>query len=70
MGKFWDILQLLTTSYEQWLLYSEELKWVLQVDNKDLIIGALRSHMEVLRSKVDKTLLASQGCASLSRLRK
>lgn len=49
-----DILQLLTSSYEQWLLHSEELKWVLQVENKDLLIETLRPHIQALRAEVDK----------------
>lgn len=55
-GEVVDILQLLTSSYEQWLLYSEELKWVLQVENKDLLIEALRPNIEALRNEVDKHL--------------
>ncbi len=51
-----DILQLLTSSYEQWLLHSEELKWVLQVENKDLLIEALNSHIKALRNEVGKHL--------------
>ncbi|MEM8858006.1 MAG: TetR/AcrR family transcriptional regulator [Chloroflexota bacterium] len=54
-----NILQLLTLSYEQWLMYSEELKWVLQVENKDLLIGALRTHIEMLKNEVDKHFPAS-----------
>lgn len=53
-GEVLDILQLLTASYEQWLVYSEELKWVLQVENKDLLIEALSQHITALRSEVDK----------------
>ncbi|MEM9775703.1 MAG: TetR/AcrR family transcriptional regulator [Chloroflexota bacterium] len=53
-GEEFNIMQLLTLSYEQWLLYSEELKWVLQVENKDLLISALRSHIEMLKNEVDK----------------
>ncbi len=55
-----DILQLLTLSYEQWLLYSEELKWVLQVENKDLLIAALRTHIEMLKTQVDKHFPTNQ----------
>lgn len=55
-GEVLDILQLLTSSFEQWLLYSEELRWVLQVENKDLLIGALRVHIKALKQEVDKHL--------------
>ncbi|MEO0561980.1 MAG: TetR/AcrR family transcriptional regulator, partial [Chloroflexota bacterium] len=34
-----EILQLLTASYEQWQLHGERLKWLLQEENKDLLIG-------------------------------
>lgn len=53
-GEVLDILQLLTASYEQWLLHSEELKWVLQVENKDLLIEALSPHIKALRNEVAK----------------
>ena len=53
-GDDFDILQLLTSSFEQWLLHSEELRWVLQVDNKDLLIATLRVHIETLKQEVDK----------------
>ena len=49
-----DILQLLTSSFEQWRYHSEQLKWVLQVENKDLLIAALRIHVESLKQEVDK----------------
>lgn len=49
-----DVLQLLTSSYEQWLLHSEELRWVLQVENKDLLIAALRVHIKTLKQEVYK----------------
>ena len=52
-----DILQLLTASYEQWLLHGEELRWVLQVENKDLLIAALRVHIEALKQEVDKHMM-------------
>ena len=52
-----DILQLLTSSFEQWLVNSEQLKWVLQVENKDLLIAALRVHVEALKQEVDKHTL-------------
>ncbi|MFK7801060.1 MAG: TetR/AcrR family transcriptional regulator, partial [Anaerolineae bacterium] len=53
-GEVLDVLQLLTLSYEQWLLHSEKLKWVLQVENKDLLIEALSPHIKSLKSEVDK----------------
>ncbi len=49
-----DIVKLLTFSYEQWLLYSEELKWVLQIENKDLLIDSLKPHIKLLRNAVDQ----------------
>lgn len=53
-GEGVDILQLLTSSFEQWQLHSEALQWVLQVENKDLLIAALRVHVETLKQEVDK----------------
>ncbi|MEM6284083.1 MAG: TetR/AcrR family transcriptional regulator [Chloroflexota bacterium] len=52
-----DILQLLTSSYEQWRLYGEELRWVLQVENKDLLIAALRVHIDALKREADKRMM-------------
>ncbi|MEM9775931.1 MAG: TetR-like C-terminal domain-containing protein, partial [Chloroflexota bacterium] len=49
-----DVLQLLTLSFEQWQLHSEELKWVLQVENKDMLISALRTHIEAIKSGVEE----------------
>lgn len=59
-GEALDILQLLTSSFEQWLLHSEELKWVLQVENKDLLIAALRVHIKTLKQEVDKHIMPNQ----------
>ena len=60
-GEGVDVLQLLTSSFEQWLLHSEELKWVLQVENKDLLIAALRPHIEGLKHEVDKHFSLPKG---------
>ena len=49
-----DFSQLLITSFEQWQLQSEALQWVLQVDNKDLLIAALHTHIETLRHEYEK----------------
>ncbi|MEM7133632.1 MAG: TetR/AcrR family transcriptional regulator [Chloroflexota bacterium] len=49
-----DFSQLLITSFEQWRLHSEALQWVLQVDNKDLMIAALRTHIESLRHEYER----------------
>ncbi|MEM7800261.1 MAG: TetR/AcrR family transcriptional regulator [Chloroflexota bacterium] len=53
-GEAVDILRLLTSSFEQWRLHSEALRWVLQVENKDLLIAALRVHIEAFKQEVDK----------------
>ncbi|MEO0561750.1 MAG: TetR-like C-terminal domain-containing protein, partial [Chloroflexota bacterium] len=52
-----DVLALLTASYEQWQLHSEALRWVLQVENKDLLIAALRVHIEALKQEADKHMM-------------
>lgn len=49
-----DLQQLLITSFEQWMLHSEALQWVLQVENKDLLIAALRTHIEMLRQEYER----------------
>lgn len=49
-----DILEVLTSSFEQWLLHSEELRWVFQVEDRDLLIAALTPHVEALKQEVDK----------------
>lgn len=49
-----DILQLLTASFEQWRLHGEALRWVLQVENKDQLIAALRVHVKTLKQEVYK----------------
>ena len=49
-----DMLRLLTVSYEQWQLHNEELQWVLQVENKDLLIASLYTHFAALKSELDK----------------
>lgn len=55
-GEAVDVLQLLTSSYEQWRLHSKELRWVLQVENKDLLIAALRIHIEALKQEFAKQI--------------
>ncbi|MEL6272769.1 MAG: TetR/AcrR family transcriptional regulator, partial [Chloroflexota bacterium] len=52
-----DVLKLLTASYEQWRLHGEELRWVLQVENKDLLIAALRVHIEALKQEADRHMM-------------
>ncbi len=56
-GEELDHLHLLTASFEQWRLHSEELEWVLQVENKDLLITALRGHIEALKQEADKHMV-------------
>ncbi len=51
-GDVLDLHSMLITSFVQWQLHSEELKWVLQVENKDLLIGALRMHIESIRGEL------------------
>jgi AcrR family transcriptional regulator len=52
-----DVLELLTASYEQWRLHSEELRWVLQVENKDLLIAALGVHIQALKHEAFKHMM-------------
>ncbi|MEM7537792.1 MAG: TetR/AcrR family transcriptional regulator [Chloroflexota bacterium] len=51
-----DFLQLLITSFKQWQLHSEALQWVLQVENKDLLIAVLHTHIETLRHEYEKVV--------------
>ncbi|MEM7335003.1 MAG: TetR/AcrR family transcriptional regulator [Chloroflexota bacterium] len=56
-GAGFDVLNLLVASFEQWRLHSEELRWVLQVENKDLFIASLRVHVESLKREADKHIM-------------
>lgn len=47
--------QLLILSFQQWQLHHEELQWVMQVPNKDMLIAALRDHIVALRQEINKT---------------
>lgn len=49
-----DLQTLLISSYRQWLHHSEALQWVMQVDNKDLLIALLRTHIENLVQEYEK----------------
>ncbi|MEM9775936.1 MAG: TetR/AcrR family transcriptional regulator [Chloroflexota bacterium] len=51
-----DVVQFLAASFRQWRLHGEELRWVLQVENKDLFITALRKHVEALKQEAVKHL--------------
>ena len=53
-GETVDMLRLLTVSYGQWQLHNEELQWVLQVENKDLLISSLYTHFATLKREIDK----------------
>ena len=55
-GNTVDFPQLLITSFEQWQLHSEALQWVLQVENKDLLIAALHTHIEMLRQEFERVV--------------
>ncbi|MEM8861059.1 MAG: TetR/AcrR family transcriptional regulator [Chloroflexota bacterium] len=55
-GEDFDVIQFLAASFRQWRLHSEELRWVLQVENKDLFIAALRVHVEALKQEAAKYL--------------
>lgn len=54
-----DFRQLLITSFQQWQLHHEAMQWVLQVDNKDLFIAALHSHIEMLRQEFERVVQPS-----------
>ena len=54
-----DFRQLLITSFQQWQLHHEAMQWVLQVDNKDLFIDALHSHIEMLRQEFERVVQPS-----------
>ena len=45
---------LLTRFYEQWHLHSEEIQWVMQVENKDLLIASLRANVADIKQRFDK----------------
>ena len=51
-----NLLGLLTATYQQWQIHSEALQWVLQVENKDLLIGLLQSQLEDIKQEFDKHL--------------
>lgn len=54
-GEVADLQQLLITSFEHWLQNEEALRWVLQVSNKDLLIIALRTHIETLKDEYERS---------------
>jgi|GEM_PF-298583 len=62
-----DHLHLLTASFEQWRLHSEELEWVLQVENKDLLITSLRGHIEALKQEADKHMMPNSAFRAYDR---
>ncbi len=51
-----DLRQLMITSFKQWQLHQEAMQWVLQVDNKDLLIDALHTHIEMLRQEFERVV--------------
>lgn len=53
-GKTVDTLALMTASYQQWQRHNEALQWVLQVENKDLLIAHLHKHFSALKVEFDK----------------
>lgn len=44
----------MVASFEHWIIYGEKLRWVFQVENRDLLIGALVPHVEGLRRQLDQ----------------
>lgn len=42
----------LILSYQQWAKYAEAMQWVMQVENKDLIIDRLREHIALLMDEL------------------
>ncbi|MEM7799269.1 MAG: TetR/AcrR family transcriptional regulator [Chloroflexota bacterium] len=52
-GQMVNILQLLTASFEQWEIHKEELKWVMQVENKDRLISLLQTHVVKIKQQLD-----------------
>jgi len=55
-----DLRMLLISSYEQWLHHSESLKWVMQVENKDVLIELSRTHIEGLIQEYEKYVSSNQ----------
>ncbi|MEM7344029.1 MAG: TetR/AcrR family transcriptional regulator [Chloroflexota bacterium] len=55
-GDMPDLRQLMITSFKQWQLHQEAMQWVLQVDNKDLLIAALHTHIEMLRQEFERVV--------------
>lgn len=53
-GKGVDMITLVIASFEQWRLHKEELHWILQVENKDLVFKRLHSHLKRLKQEFDK----------------
>jgi len=49
-----DMHTLLTRFYQQWQLHSEEIQWVMQVENKDLLIGSLRTNVASIKQRFDE----------------
>ncbi|MEM7335848.1 MAG: TetR/AcrR family transcriptional regulator [Chloroflexota bacterium] len=49
-----DMQTLLRATFEQWLLHSEELQWVFQIENKDFFIDALKLHLLAMKREIDK----------------
>lgn len=49
-----DMLRLITASFEQWQRHRQELQWVLQVENKDLLMTSLQAHLAALKKEFDQ----------------
>ncbi|MEM7118304.1 MAG: TetR/AcrR family transcriptional regulator [Chloroflexota bacterium] len=49
-----DMQTLLSATYKQWMLHSEELQWVFQIENKDFFVDALKLHLLAMKRELDK----------------
>jgi len=49
-----DVHTLLTRFYQQWKLHGEEIQWVMQVENKDLLIASLRVNVQSFKQRFDQ----------------
>ncbi|MEM9954454.1 MAG: TetR/AcrR family transcriptional regulator [Chloroflexota bacterium] len=49
-----EMHQILTKFYQQWQLHREEVQWVMQVENKDLLISSLRTNVTSIKQRFDE----------------
>ena len=50
----------MVASFEHWIRHGEKLRWVFQVENRDLLISALVPHVESLRMQLDQHFTSAE----------